>query len=174
MLVALSDEQQSWQSKLRRSAHQEAKLWRVNIGWTRPQEPGPLEPRWLCMLATVIFLWNQAWCEWVGDPTAFQVVWLSHGNIPFYWAFICAILWRWLSFKLYCLTEEMISYNNSVSLNRIFMIKALKYSKGLQQVDLADKSKIWCCPHPWWSRGCRVQKIRTSKCHTADFFWGVI
>lgn len=66
-------------------------------------------------------------CEWVwGIPIAFNVVWLSYGNITVYWAFFFLLLGYYEDyFLLSCLNEVMILYNNSVSLNRTLVIEGL-------------------------------------------------
>lgn len=64
-------------------------------------------------------------------PTAYSVVGLSHGNIPFYWAFSPVDChWKWFLTKLYYLID-----NNNVNFYRILMnknkYKEMLHSQGL-------------------------------------------
>lgn len=108
-----------WQLKFKVSAHQEE----------ISDRQGPQDHRlWnvFCFCCTFIcLLLLSSSGVWHGVnrcgeiPTACNVVCLSHGNIPFYWAFFtCGLLWRWFLLRLYCLID-----NNNASLNRIFMRK---------------------------------------------------
>lgn len=74
----------------------------------------------VCM-SNAIFLWYLTRYEWArGIAIAFNIVWLFHENIPFYWHFFLW-LWRWFPLKMYCLTEATTLYNNSVTLNKILI-----------------------------------------------------
>ena len=124
LMVAMSEEQQV-AIKFQDSAHHKARPWWVNFRGKK--RPGGLQFQNVscCSCAFTCCLLPFSTGIWYGVngcgeiPTAFNVVWLFHGRIPFYWSFLPVDYYE----NVNCLIEVMILYKKSVSLNRVFMIK---------------------------------------------------